>query len=200
MAEAGRYFVGIEVPVEVCGTALTAVQERLEPHLQVKKWYRPEQLHITSTFLGELTGEQVELVVELLEKRVREHRAFSLQLGKVGWFPRAKVVWCGVEAGMDAAEETRSSLQPLYDLQAMTAQDLSVLGTERYAHDTYRPHITLGRLHTADPAFRPELVEVADLLQGKSWIVEALHLYESVSNGAQGPSYPKRYSFPLSHS
>lgn len=191
MTAAGRYFVGIEVPPDICGAALVEVQKRLEPHLQVKRWYAPEQLHLTTSFLGELSEEQVEAVVALLEKRVREHEPFELRLGHVGWFPRAKVVWCGVEG---------TGLKPLFDLQAATARDLSVVGAERFSHETYRPHITLGRLKSAQADFQPDKMNFADVLEDIAWRAEALHLYESVSNGANGPDYPKRFSFRLGSS
>ncbi|MGZ4163029.1 MAG: RNA 2',3'-cyclic phosphodiesterase [Tumebacillaceae bacterium] len=187
----GRYFVGIQVPEETGGVALEAVQQRLEPLLDVKRWYAPPQFHLTLHFLGNLEEPMIQQVIDLITPHTFRWKPFNLRLGSVGWFPRAKVVWCGVEGETDS----------LRSLQQAVGQDLTAVGAERFAHDEYRPHITLGRLQTVDPAFQPRAVETTDLLVGAegtgiTWRVDALHLFESVS-GPDGPHYPIRHSFHL---
>lgn len=179
----GRYFLGLEVPKETCGAMLLKVEERLEPGLDVKKWYRPEQFHITTHFLGDLDAGQVQRVIELVTPHTAVQQPFRLRIDHAGWFPRAKVVWCGVTG--DTA--------PLQELYAVLAEPLNTLGAGRFAYDQFRPHITLGRLRSADPKWQPP--EVADLLEGAEWEVGSLHLYESVSAGAKGPDYPARHTF-----
>jgi len=186
----GRYFVGVQVPESICGEPLVAIEKRLDPHLEVKRWYTPDVLHLTTHFLGEIDDETVRRVTELVTPHTNEQRPFRLRLSSVGWFPRAKVVWCGL-AG---------DLAPLRDLHGAVAQSLTEVGAEKFAHDKFRPHITLGRLHAADPTFRPESVDVSDLIagpdgQGVEWEVDALYLFESVSNPRGGPSYPIRETF-----
>jgi 2'-5' RNA ligase len=168
-----------------------AIEKRLDPHLQVKRWYGPEVFHLTTHFLGDLDDETVRRVIELVTPHTREQRPFRLRLDAVGWFPRAKVVWCGL-AG---------DLAPLRDLHGAVARSLSVVGAERFAHDKFRPHVTMGRLREVDLSFKLESVDVSDLLagpegQGLEWEVDALHLFESVSGPAgSGPSYPIRETF-----
>lgn len=187
----GRYFVGVQVPESICGEPLVAIEQRLDPHLQVKRWYKPDVFHLTTHFLGDLDDETVHRVIELVRPHTEEQRPLRLRLDKVGWFPRAKVVWCGLQG----------DLGPLNNLHNSIAQSLTVVGAERFAHDQFRPHITLGRLHAADISFQPESVDVSDLLAGPDdngieWEVDALHLFESVSNPAGGgPSYPIRETF-----
>jgi 2'-5' RNA ligase len=183
---AGRYFLGVEVPAEVCGEALIQLQKRLAPHLDVKRWYSPEQMHLTVQFMGNLEAAQVEQLTQLVAAGTRGLPAFELELGAVGWFPRAKVVWCGVQGEMAA----------LQDLQRHTVQALAAaFEVDAYNRGAYSPHITLGRLHSADGTFRPEAV--ASPPPGLKWRVEGLHLYESVSAGKSGPQYPIRHTFAL---
>ncbi|PWK07470.1 RNA 2',3'-cyclic phosphodiesterase [Tumebacillus permanentifrigoris] len=183
---AGRYFLGVDVPADVCGPELIALQKRLEPHLDVKRWYNPDQLHLTVQFMGNLEAAQVTQLIELVEAATRGLPAFELELGEVGWFPRAKVVWCGVQGAMNALQE----------LQRNVVQALSTaFQVDSYNHGAFRPHITLGRLHSADVAFRPE--SVASPPSGMTWRVGGLHLYESVSAGKNGPQYPIRHRFAL---
>lgn len=188
----GRYFVGVQVPPATCGEQLLQAEQRLEPHLAVKKWYRPEQFHLTLHFIGNLDERDVERVKELLQPIAREHAAFSLRLDRIGWFPNAKVVWCGVEGEMDK----------LRSMQRPVAQVLQANGFGRIDHAEYKPHITLGRLREVNRAFRPEQVDVSDLLRGANgdplaWQVDAFHLYESVSTPHGGPQYPIRHSWKL---
>ncbi|ASS76277.1 RNA 2',3'-cyclic phosphodiesterase [Tumebacillus algifaecis] len=179
----GRYFLGLDVPQAVCGAKLLSVQRRLEPSLSVKKWYRPEQFHLTTHFLGELDAKQVRQVIESVTPHTAKQLAFTLRLDHAGWFPRAKVVWCGVTGDVER-------LQGLY---TALAGPLNGLGAGSFAHDQYRPHITLGRLQAIDAAWQPP--DVSELLQGAEWQVTSLHLYESVSAGAAGPHYPVRHTF-----
>jgi len=183
----GRYFIGVEVPPASCGAALVQVAERVKPLVAGKKWYQPEQLHVTVQFMGELDDQTVAAVAAATAEVCRAHRPFALELGRLGWFPRAKVVWNGV-AG---------EVQALQQLQADVQQVLRPYGAGERDHGLYRPHITLGRLHEVDMAFRPEAVAIDDLVAGHRWQVSALHLFESVSAGRDGPHYPIRQSFPL---
>jgi len=182
----GRYFFGVDVP-EGCGERLLRVEERLTPLLSVKRWYGPAQFHVTLQFMGVLTGEQVRTAAELAAPLAGRHRAFGLRPGKVGWFPRAKVVWCGLEGDLDS----------LHALQEDLVRVMAPFGVAGYNHGAFRPHITLGRLHEAESSFRPESVDVSDVLSGLDFQVGAFHLYESVSSGAGGPQYPKRHTFEL---
>ncbi|MBL0386579.1 RNA 2',3'-cyclic phosphodiesterase [Tumebacillus sp. ITR2] len=183
---AGRYFLGVEVPASVCGPELIELQKRLEPHLDLKRWYRPEQMHLTVQFMGNLDEVQVATLIDLVEPAVRAHQAFELELGNVGWFPRAKVVWCGIGRDMSALQRLQHSV-----VTALSAE----FDVEAHNHGEYRPHITLGRLYSADLKFRPESVGAPP--SGLSWVVDGVHLYESVSSGPTGPDYPIRHTFSL---
>ncbi|KEO82126.1 RNA 2',3'-cyclic phosphodiesterase [Tumebacillus flagellatus] len=183
---AGRYFLGVEVPADVCGPELISLQKRLEPHLDLKRWYRPEQMHLTLQFMGNLDGGQVAKLIELAEPAVAGHAPFELELGHVGWFARAKVVWCGVDRDMEALQRLQKSV--------VTALSTS-FDVEGFNHGEYRPHITLGRLRSADAKFRPE--SAGNPPSGLRWRVEGVHLFESVSTGPSGPEYPIRHTFSL---
>jgi RNA 2',3'-cyclic 3'-phosphodiesterase len=179
---AGRYFLGVDVPAASIGPELVRLQGELKPHLDLKRWYSPEQMHLTVQFMGNMDDGQVERLQELVAPAVQDLPAFTLELGEVGWFPRAKVVWCGVKGELNLLQQLQkavvTSLAPAFDV-----------GT--YNHDAFRPHITLGRLHSAQGSLPP--VQAA----GLSWRVDGLHLYESVSAGPKGPDYPVRHTFVL---
>lgn len=181
----GRYFLGVEVPADRCGAELTALQERLAPLVDGKRWYRPEQLHLTTHFFGELEEASVEEMTGLVETAMREQAPFTLRLGRPGWFPNAKVVWCGVEGEAEA-------FQGLYRALTAGMAGATRLDATRYAHHSFKPHITLGRLKSSDGRFRPESVTPPEPI---SWTVDAVHLFESVSTGPAGPSYPIRHTF-----
>lgn len=182
----GRYFVGIEVPETIGEDKLVPLTKRLDPLLAVKRWYNPQQFHLTVQFMGELAAPQVEELKRLVTPHAQSHQPFALSLGELGWFPHAKVVWCGV----------RGELEPLQAVYRAVSGALKPLGAAQFNYDQFRPHITLGRLREADSKFRPSAVETADLFGGDvTWTVKGLHLYESVSGGPNGPEYPIRHTF-----
>ena len=68
--------------------------------MQSARWVRPENLHLTLRFLGEVTPSVVSALVETLPQSVRGCRPFSFSLRGGGCFPKVKrprVVWVGVD-------------------------------------------------------------------------------------------------------
>lgn len=113
---------------------LAAAQQRLAPCFQSGNFSRPENLHVTLVFLGEVTPDQYRIAAEVMD-HVRE-RSFDLQFGGLGSFRgagRENVYWAGIER-----------VQALSGLQETLSRELKHRGfvlEER----PYRPHLTLIR-------------------------------------------------------
>lgn len=131
-----RLFVAVFPPLEVREEA-AGTARRLLPDDRIR-WSRPENIHLTLKFLGDVEEESLDDLRTVLESACAKHASFEARLAGLAAFPsarRARIVWAGVGAG---SERLRS-------LAADVDADLSSLGFERETRP-YEPHLTLGRV------------------------------------------------------
>ena len=128
-----RLFAGLDLPEEVVRN-LELLLDRLRPAARIQ-WSRPENLHITTKFIGEWPNErrgELRAALAVLEPRA----PIPVHISKLGFFPNPRaprVFWCGIEApGLEtlAADTDRAS------------STLGVALDER----TFSPHLTLARI------------------------------------------------------
>jgi 2'-5' RNA ligase len=132
-----RLFVALELPPEACRAAGEVARELKATGADVK-WVRPESLHLTLKFLGEVDPARLPEVKEALRRACAGAPALELGLAGAGAFPgpqRPQVVWLGLEG------QTRE----LGELAGRVEEALAELGfpPEKRA---FKPHLTLGRL------------------------------------------------------
>jgi 2'-5' RNA ligase len=106
-----RLFIAIPIPENV-KKYIASVQD--EFHKFPLRFVRPEQIHITIDFLGEIPDNKVEDIVQNLDK-IRSER-FSLRLTSLGSFPskeKIRVVWIAIDKNdkfIGLQEEIRKTL------------------------------------------------------------------------------------------
>ena len=126
-----RLFVAIALP-EPVRAALVALAQPL-PGVA---WTRPEQLHLTLRFIGDVPAEKIESVIALLTAvRVEP---FLLPVEGVGAFPPKgppRVVWIGVGHGHPHLHQLRQRVD-----DALLAAGLVDLDVRKF-----HPHVTLAR-------------------------------------------------------
>jgi 2'-5' RNA ligase len=135
-----RVFIAVELPPDV-QDALKETQERISrhmgPHADALKWARPDGLHLTLQFLGNVSMRFVALVNGALDKACVEVAPFTLSTGEPGVFPnerRPRVLWLGVQGDLDAVRSLASSVH----------RQMQTLG---YQPDySFSPHLTLARV------------------------------------------------------
>lgn len=152
-------------PGEEQRLALTRVQRECSPHHG--RATHPEDLHLTLVFLGALEPER-RACSESVGDRVRGS-PFTLGLTHIGYFARARALWCGPEA----------MPQPLPDLVDGLGRGLIDCGLLPESRP-YSPHVTLARKLPPPQGLRP-------LAPSISWRVE-----EFVLAGGRGGG-PARY-------
>ena len=131
-----RAFVAVEMPVPV-REALEEVQSGLKQLNIRARWVRPENIHLTLKFLGNIPAGHVPSIGEVLRVVARAHGRFSLAAAGVGVFPdmrRPKVIWVGLTSRPEA----------LTPLQQDLDGRLAALGFPREAK-SFRGHLTIGR-------------------------------------------------------
>ncbi len=131
-----RAFLAIELPPDI-KDLIEDIKERLMPALKGIRWARPEGMHLTLKFFGDVSQGDVVCISEVVEKNVIDIAPMELNAGLPGGFPslkRPRVLW------LDIGGDT----QRLEALQAEIERDLKECGFpgEKRA---FKPHLTLGR-------------------------------------------------------
>lgn len=139
-----RLFVALPVvpslllPLERLRARLTEL-----PGGRAVRWTRPEQLHLTLRFLGDVPPEALPEACRLLEAASDRVKAFALRLTRLGCFPdrgRARVVWVGISGALAA----------LRTLQASVAEAMAGMG-DHQEDRSFEPHLTIGRVRPGVP-------------------------------------------------
>lgn len=183
-----RTFVAIELP-ETVRESLARQISSLKSHAPLVKWSRPDNLHLTLRFLGDVKESELDELFAALEDAVDGTQPFAVEVCGVGAFPNwrhPRVVWAGCGEG---AEET-SALADL--VEAACAN----LGYERERRP-FRPHFTLGRVK--QPADAEGLSTATRGLEDRSFgylDVDAVVVFMS-SLRRTGPVYSPMARFAL---
>jgi 2'-5' RNA ligase len=130
-----RTFVAVNVGDET-RRRLEELSADLSRELVGFKWTKPEQLHVTLAFLGNVEAQKVAGLNAAVEAAVRSVGTFDIHWRGVGGFPkpnRAHILWVGVGAGVEA----------LYALQRSLVAALASAGFS--SDDRFTPHITFAR-------------------------------------------------------
>ncbi len=184
-----RLFVACELSDEV-RRALAAVQDGLRRSTPVRlRWVRPEGIHITLKFLGEVEASRVEEIERALAAAVEpfEARVRPARLGGFGE-SRLRVVWVGLEGDVDR----------LVGLAARVDGALAALGFPRERRP-FAAHLTLARV--PDEASLEERRSLARLLEDhqvpqlEPMVLTEAHLIQSIL-GPGGSAYQRLATFP----
>lgn len=125
-----RLFVALALPPAVRDVLAAEAQP-----LHGVNWTRPEQLHVTLRFLGDVPAEQVDPMIERLA--AVKVAPFILPLEDVGTFPPnrpPRVLWIGVGSGHPRLFQLR---QRVDDAVLASGVPIDVR--------TFHPHVTLAR-------------------------------------------------------
>jgi len=136
-----RTFIAIEMPEDV-RTSLQDFQERLRKRGMHASWVKPEVMHLTLRFLGDIAEEQVNTLSSFLEAAYTGVTAPVLLTRGIGAFPtirKPSVVWAGIEtlAGeMDSIQRIAESGSRIVGLSPETKP--------------FHAHVTLARMRKRD--------------------------------------------------
>jgi len=153
-----RCFVAIELG-EAILQGLGRVQALLkrDPAGRYGRWVRPEGIHLTLKFLGDVPAKQVDQIAVAVRDASNGINPFEVSIGGLGCFPNSRlprVIWVGVK---DLSGE-------LLRLQRAVETNLSALGyaPERRA---FHPHLTLGRARRVGRAEQAALGKLVERTQ-----------------------------------
>jgi len=150
------------------------------------RWNRPEGIHLTLKFLGEITEPQIGQITGALST-LEPFERFSIDVKGFGFFPnpaRPRVFWAGVVAPPDLAQWA-----------GRIENKMEELGFPR-EHRDYNPHLTLARFKNPrpPPTLRALVEQERDTFFGRFEASE-FFLFENKLS-PQGPQYRKVARFP----
>lgn len=132
-----RAFIAIEIPDEI-KKEMIGIQEQLRTTKVDAGWPRPEGVHLTLKFLGEIPEARIPEIMDSIRTAAEGIGPFRLEVRGVGAFPNpknARVVWIGLGG----------EVETLTKLQARVEDALSRIGMAREER-AFTPHLTVGRI------------------------------------------------------
>jgi 2'-5' RNA ligase len=146
-----RFFIAVEISEQVREQVTRRIEllRRSFPDLPVG-WEKPEKLHLTLKFLGEVEEGKLPGIIEAIEKVARNVSPFELEVAGANVFPErgaARVLWLDVTRGKEI----------LRKLNQLIEDECCALGFEREEH-LYKPHLTIARLR--EPQRSQELAKL----------------------------------------
>lgn len=133
-----RTFIAIELSDEI-RQKIKEIQSEIRPLIQSRiSWSKPENIHLTLKFLGDVSLDKIESIKESLKKIGRIHSPLEMSFGGIGTFPnfrRPRVIWLGIDRGAEQVIKIVSSIE-------MAMKKLGFQPERR----EFTPHLTLGRI------------------------------------------------------
>ena len=191
MAAAIRSFIAIELS-EVIRTQLKGLQDNLKTCRFKVRWVRPENIHLTLKFLGNIDETDIEKVRGTLTSRVDRFTPLSLSVKGVGVFPgirRPRIIWSGMGGQLSA----------LAALQKALAEDLAAIGFQQEKR-AFKAHLTLGRVKGAIDALKlRDAIQAFDDFESEIFTADKIFLFKSDLKPG-GPIYSKLNAFVMNES
>lgn len=141
------------------------------------RWVKPESIHLTLAFLGELDGERLEKAIEAAQEAAQQAIPFGYRLTRLGSFgpPHApRIIWMGIDEPTGKLERVYRALN-----RELRARRFEV---ERRP---FSPHLTLARVKAPlDPVAQQDLQALLQsqqqgLTTNEEYPVKSLHVMKS---------------------
>jgi RNA 2',3'-cyclic 3'-phosphodiesterase len=142
MPDTIRTFIAVEIPDNIT-SAIRELQQGLKDYGVDIRWIRPENIHLTLKFLGDVRAADIDNIYEAISRTVDGIAAIPLKAKGIGVFPgikRPRVLWVGLTG----------QLESLMKLQKMLDSNLKGIGFPQEKR-SFKGHLTIGRINTIMP-------------------------------------------------
>lgn len=187
-----RIFTAIDISEEA-RRKVSAYIETLKkqfPKLRVG-WDKPEKLHLTLKFLGDIDDEQLGKLTAAIEKTAREISAFRLRIAETGVFPnqrKARVLWLGVK-------DEKGNLRKLNEALENECEK------QDFARETrdFKAHLTIARLREPEKSKSLVAAHLRETFEAVEFEASEIVIYQS-QLAPQGSRYAivSKHAFNLS--
>ena len=147
MSTAWRMFCAFELTVDL-QTRISAHATRVREAVPdaAASWSRPENIHLTMKFFGNVEPERVAAISDATERVCEQSSPVQVAVGKTGVFPRPsrpQVLWIGVEDPSGALAKLQQRLEDEFAREGFPKEDRA-----------FRPHLTIARIRNPHDAAR----------------------------------------------
>jgi len=185
-----RVFLGVELSSEL-RQKLADLQNQLRNTLPSVNWVRPESIHLTLKFLGDVAPAMVEQLLTALEPFRKSQAPITEEIQGLGVFPhirRPRILWIGCTGNIPS----------LLNLVSQIEGALEPLGFPP-ENKPYHPHLTLARIKHDNSKVGGVLIHSALLEQPRNMGVlriDRITLFRSELS-PHGAEYNSLWEVPL---
>jgi len=149
-----RCFIAIDIDDNIraeAGNLQLLLQDKTDIKKSDAKWVRPEVMHLTLKFLGEVKDQKVAEICNIVKDVAACYKNFELDIEQLGYFggKRPKVLWVGTGEGSEDLHRLAKELE----------QQLALAGWPEDTRD-FSGHLTLCRIR--NPRAGIELAKISE--------------------------------------
>ena len=180
-----RLFCAFELP-EALRRSIAEHSQRVREAVPdaVASWSRPENIHLTVKFFGNVDQAKAPAITAAATRVVKEFSPIRIEVGKTGVFPRPsrpQVLWIGVEDASGALAKFQQTLEDEFAREGFSKEDRA-----------FKPHLTIARIRRPQNAnqladahlrmeFSPVEIVLSELVLFRSELSSKGSKYTSVS-------------------
>jgi len=134
-----RAFIAIELSPD-SRKRLAYLEEQLKSSGGDVKWVKPENIHLTLKFLGEIDDKTLEKITKIMEDIAVKEKPFYMRLLSPSAFPKInfpRVIWIGIDKGDSETKQIAKILE----------EEIAKVGIPK-ENRPFSSHITLGRVRS----------------------------------------------------
>lgn len=136
-----RSFIALELKEKGTIENISSFATRLKKNQTNLKLVKPENLHMTVKFLGNISESLAPKIYDILKTEINEKffqdKEFKYYLKGVGQFNRFSVIWVKLVGDISFLQTIKDSIEDLLNTR---------LTVDRDKRTQFKPHLTIGRL------------------------------------------------------
>lgn len=174
-------FIAIKIP-ETIKEKIRELQKELRETITGVRWVKPEIIHLTLKFLGEVEERQLEDVCSVIKASIKEIPKFNISLAELGAFPnlrRPRVLWISLKVGREKIIELITKLEQGFAKIGFKPEDRKP-----------SPHLTIGRVKKRGSGIELQEFETEAFTAVKVYLIKS-------TLTPQGPIYEDIKEFEL---
>jgi len=161
-----RTFICLEIPDSI-KDRIADLQNALRRIDAQISWVKPENIHLTIRFLGDVPSTKIGLVREAANRAALSVNGFEIEVGGAGCFPSKKnprVLWVGLASMPASLKRLRNAVEDELAREGFPREEKS-----------FSPHLTIGRVRSPRNA-----AKVAEELIGAGFETEVFRAEELI--------------------
>lgn len=167
-----RAFIGITIPEDIKKT-ITAFQVQLQKNGISASWSKPDTMHLTLKFLGNVTAGQIESIKSVMARAAEGISTHSLSFSGIGVFPSVshpRVLWTGTRG------ETRILEKLANQIDTILFEEIGIFKENR----RFSSHLTLARIkQRIDPKRMINLIQAFRNFDSREFLISDIQFFQS---------------------